>query len=136
MKSLSYLCLDGNFLTGHIPPPLSNCTSLQELSIGFNNLNGPIPLVFGLMKSLSVLYLEVNNLTGHIPASLSNCSSLQYLYLGFNNLTGPIPSALGLMKNLAYQKPSISLLGCQFTHWSYPSHFEQLHLSPNIVYWL
>ncbi|KAJ4787567.1 Receptor kinase [Rhynchospora pubera] len=121
---LLYLQLQDNFLTGHIPISLSNCTNLVSLDLSFNlffgsipdslgalsnlqylimwqnNLNGEIPGKLSSLRSLRNLNLEYNNLTGTIPDGLVNCTSLNWISLGSNQLTGSIPIWISQLENL------------------------------------
>lgn len=63
---LHILQMDGNFLTGSIPP-LSSLTTLSILNISHNMLSGLIPIELGNMPSLTQLDLSYNDLQGEIP---------------------------------------------------------------------
>ena len=89
-----WLGLDGNALTGPIPPELGNLTALEWLSL-VNDLTGPIPPELGNLTALKWLGLAGNRLTGPIPPELGNLTALEYLNLNWNALTGPIPPELG-----------------------------------------
>ena len=70
------------------------------LSLGDNNLTGPIPPELGGLASLKVLSLDNNNLTGPIPPELGGLASLVTLSLYGNDLSGPIPPELGNLARL------------------------------------
>ena len=68
---VTYLVLEGNGLSGEIPPEL------------------------GSLSNLSWLMLNGNGLSGEIPAELGNISNLEHLGLSsFNDLSGCVPSSL------------------------------------------
>ncbi|GMI72977.1 EF-TU receptor [Hibiscus trionum] len=78
-----------------LPPSLGNVSSLQEISLKWNRLEGRLPVTLGLLKRLVALELNGNNFSGSIPPSFCNMSSLEYLVLGNNQLSGILPVCLG-----------------------------------------
>ena len=94
------LDLDGNGLTGIVPPALGDLTSLRTLNLGGNALTGPIPRELGSLRNLEGLSLGGNDLTGPVPAGLGDLTRLRWLDLGSNALTGLIPGKLGSLVNL------------------------------------
>jgi protein brassinosteroid insensitive 1 len=127
-SKLEVLHLQNNYLTGGIPPAISNCTNLQSLDLALNYINGSIPTSLGdlhLLRDLMLwenelegeipaslagarrlenLILDYNGLTGGIPPELVNCTDLIWLSLGSNKLSGPVPAWLGRLNNLANLK--------------------------------
>ena len=93
------LSLGFNELAGPIPAELGSLSNLETLYLGFNELAGPIPAELGSLSNLESLNLSSNELTG-IPGELGNLPNLETLYLGFNELAGPIPGELGNLSNL------------------------------------
>lgn len=119
--------LTGNGLAGSLPEDLNNLTSLQILSLGYNNgLTGTIPNLSGLVN-LQGVYLNNSDISGKYPEwftqlpslntiSLSNCSKiggdfpvswcsitqLQLLSLGGQEMTGTLPDCIGNWTNLQY----------------------------------
>ena len=59
--------LDGNSMSGSIPPEIGNLSSLAMFSISFNNFSGEVPWtqLFNC-KNLVQLWLNVNNFTGDV----------------------------------------------------------------------
>ncbi|KAK9162777.1 hypothetical protein Syun_003679 [Stephania yunnanensis] len=94
LKSLSTLTLQGNGITGVIPPEFGNLSSLTNLDLENNNLSGEIPSSLGNLEKLQFLILSQNNLSGKIPDSISNLPSLINLQVALNDLGGPIPELL------------------------------------------
>ncbi|CAM9533755.1 unnamed protein product, partial [Ectocarpus sp. 8 AP-2014] len=82
-----------------------------DLSLGYNNLRGPIPPEIGDLVAMTGLYLKGNTLIGEIPASLGRLGNLRGLSLAENNLTGPIPKALGTLSKMK----SLDLVANQLT---------------------
>ncbi|RZC79315.1 hypothetical protein C5167_003534 [Papaver somniferum] len=103
LTSLSELYLDGNSLQGSIPSSLGNCLKLQALTLAHNNLNGTIPETILSIPSLSTLVdLSHNSLSGLLPPQVSRLINLGELYLSGNKLAGEIPSTLGECVVLRY----------------------------------
>ncbi|KAI8007391.1 Receptor-like protein EIX2 [Camellia lanceoleosa] len=92
-NSLQTLNLEGNQLSGTLPN-FTRFSSLRELYLSYNQLNGPFPESFGPLPSLVYLDLSRNQITSSLnsfqgiisEAHFSNLYSLQYLYLSFNQL--------------------------------------------------
>ena len=102
LSNLRWLYLDSNELTGQIPDALGNLAKLERLDLGSNGLTGPVPLSLGRLSNLTGLWLGGNELTGQIPDVLGNLSNLRWLHLDSNELTGQIPDALGNLAKLEW----------------------------------
>lgn len=100
LRSLTYLELDQNQLSGPIPSVLGKCQNLALLNLAQNKLSGVIPVELGDISNLQVLSLQSNNLVGDIPSNISLLNRLQTLNISWNSLNGPIPSSLSSLKNL------------------------------------
>ncbi|KAJ6823601.1 pentatricopeptide repeat-containing protein [Iris pallida] len=88
--------LDWSFLTS-----LSNCTILEVLEIGYNNLGGLLPKsIANISPTVQLLDMGGNYIVGSIPPEIGNLVSLTYFDLGPNFLSGRIPASIGLLKNL------------------------------------
>ncbi|KAG6772535.1 hypothetical protein POTOM_023948 [Populus tomentosa] len=92
--------LQGNQLTGKIPPVIGLMQALAVLDLSCNMLSGPIPPILGNLTYTEKLYLHGNQLTGSIPPELGNMTKLHYLELNDNQLTGNIPPELGKLTDL------------------------------------
>ncbi|KAG2586963.1 hypothetical protein PVAP13_5NG087681 [Panicum virgatum] len=95
LKSLNFLDLRRNNITGGIPESLTNLSSLTTLDLSENQLKGTIPTSLGILKNLHFLSLAFNNLSGDLPASLYNLSSMNIMQVNFNMLTGSIITDIG-----------------------------------------
>ena len=102
LSNLEWLNLYDNQLSGPIPPELGSLSNLEELLLYNNQLSGEIPAALGSLSNLERLTLRNNQLSGEIPPGLGSLSNLVYLFLGGNRLSGEIPPELGSLTNLRY----------------------------------
>lgn len=80
--------------TGEIPVSLFSISSLREISLDGNNLNGTLPdEMCHQLPQLEIFTLLGNHFEGAIPRSIGNCTLLQTLTLQDNFFSG-IPSIL------------------------------------------
>ncbi|KAL0854342.1 hypothetical protein Bca101_059494 [Brassica carinata] len=100
LASLNLLNLEMNQFTGTLPPSLGNITSLQGLKLQQNKLTGEIPDDIGLLSKLLILDMSWNSLNGSIPSSLSNLTQLTNMKLQGNDLSGTIPDSIGDLSSL------------------------------------
>ncbi|KAG8366781.1 hypothetical protein BUALT_Bualt16G0003400 [Buddleja alternifolia] len=103
--NLQKLSLKENRLSGgvnEVIDGLSQCRkrSLENLNLGYNELNGHIPSSLGLLKNLKYLLLSNNAFTGPIPSSIGNLTSLEQIFLSSNEMNGTIPESFGQLKSL------------------------------------
>ncbi|CAI9774035.1 unnamed protein product [Fraxinus pennsylvanica] len=116
------------------PSPFNASNSLSDITLSGNEFSSSwiFPLVFNLSSSLSSLDLGFNKLQGEIPISLRNMTSLTNLDLSYNQFTGQLPHLLGNMTSLTF----LDLFGNQFTgevpHLALPSSLSSLDLSHNM----
>ncbi|KAK2665243.1 hypothetical protein Ddye_003817 [Dipteronia dyeriana] len=87
--TLETLVLNDSFLSGSLPD-FTLFSSLRELQLQNNNLNGSFPKSFGHLSNLTILDLDDNNLSGSIP-DLSVFVSLKELRIRDNLLNGTLP---------------------------------------------
>ncbi len=126
------LSLDGNELTGEIPPELGSLASLTELRLDGNELNGEIPPELGSLANLMELDLDLNDLSGEIPPEMGSLANLEVLYLGWNDLSGEIPPELGSLANLTKLVLSSNQLNGEIPlELSSLANLTWLHLSSN-----
>lgn len=100
LEKLMTLVLLDNQLRGAIPAELGELANLDFLDLSWNQLTGTIPPEISRLSGLGILDLRDNQLHGSIPPALSNLSSLEWLHLGGNQLTGTIPPELGRLSRL------------------------------------
>ena len=100
LSNLGWLSLGANQLSGPIVPELGSLGNLRELSLYNNQLSGPIPAQLGDLANLEWLDLGSNQLSGPIPTQLGNLGNLKFLYLYYNQLSGLIPAQLDDLDNL------------------------------------
>uniref|UniRef100_M1C670 Serine-threonine protein kinase, plant-type n=1 Tax=Solanum tuberosum TaxID=4113 RepID=M1C670_SOLTU len=99
LSQLADLYLTDNQLTEAI----FNISSFERIDFSFNNLSGRIPTTTGLhLPNLKGLTLGFNQLEGEIPLFITNASKLEILELNNNSLTGTIPTNLGNLHELCY----------------------------------
>jgi RIO-like serine/threonine protein kinase len=85
MRNISLLHLDGNHLTGRLPPELGRLP-LVMLNVSRNNISGPIPYEIGKILCLERMDLSFNNLSGELPASLFKLTELVMFNVSYNPL--------------------------------------------------
>ncbi|CAO2044312.1 unnamed protein product [Urochloa humidicola] len=101
-EQLQILSLDNCSLSGAIPDFLGAMTNLQNLTLSYNNLSGPIPPTF---NGSVIQRLWLNNQLGEAKLSgtldvIPAMTSLQELWLHGNQFSGPIPDAIAACKGL------------------------------------
>ncbi|KAL5862137.1 hypothetical protein ACOSQ3_003422 [Xanthoceras sorbifolium] len=90
LRNLYSLQLDGNYFSGKIPDSLSN-TSLYRMYLSDNKLSGKILSWLGNMTTLVELAMPNNHLEGPIPPEFCYLNYLEVLNLAGNSLSS-IPS--------------------------------------------
>jgi len=96
------LTLGWNNMTGPLPTELGSLPQLSKLEFPSNHISGSIPATLGNLGNLSNISLINNQLSGYIPPELGNLVKLSWLELTNNNLSGAIPSQLGNLAALEY----------------------------------
>ncbi|KAK8277355.1 hypothetical protein V6Z12_D10G261600 [Gossypium hirsutum] len=99
-STLQGLSMSWNNILGKVPDEIGNLINLEVLDLAKNQLLGPIPFDIGRLWKLNIFYAHSNYLFGTIPHSIGNLTELTELVLYFNNLQGSIPLGLGNCKNL------------------------------------
>ncbi|PWA42740.1 LRR receptor-like serine/threonine-protein kinase [Artemisia annua] len=91
--------LKGLNLTGVIPEEFANLTSLRELDLTRNYLNGTIPARLGQLQ-LTILSILGNRISGLIPEEIGDISTLEELVVEDNLLGGQLPRNIGRLTRL------------------------------------
>lgn len=100
-SSLNVLSLATNNLKGVIPNSIGNLSiNLTQLLMGENHLSGTVPSSVGKYTALIRLSLEANNITGTIDEWIGKLTNLQELNLRNNNLVGTIPPSIANLTGL------------------------------------
>ncbi|XP_058099922.1 probable LRR receptor-like serine/threonine-protein kinase At3g47570 [Magnolia sinica] len=108
LQYLRYLNLPANHLGGgegdddfSFLTSLTNCSLLEHLDLGFNNLKGSFPAtIVNLSTNLILLGLGGNPISGSIPTDISNLFNLTSLSISRTFIMGTIPIGIGKLKNL------------------------------------
>ncbi|XP_031116647.1 receptor-like protein EIX2 [Ipomoea triloba] len=90
--SLSVIDLSGNSLkhSSRYSWLFNLSSSLSDVDLSQNELQGTITDAFGNLISLTHLNLSLNHLEGGVPSSFGNLSNLQLLDLSFNSLNAEL----------------------------------------------
>ncbi|GLJ48546.1 hypothetical protein SUGI_1024150 [Cryptomeria japonica] len=98
---LELVHLGENELTGALPPSIDLLSSkLSIFNLSYNYLDGQIPPQIANLSNLTFLNLEGNFFNASIPSSLRRLAKLERLFLGKNSLQGNIPTEIGNIPRL------------------------------------
>ena len=99
---LTELTLQYNQFEGPIPSELGQLVDLKMLDLSHNNLTSSIPVQLGQLSNLQVLHAAENQLNGSLPSGFFyNLTELRYLMLQRNSLTGGVPTEVGRLVKIA-----------------------------------
>ncbi|KAL0848415.1 hypothetical protein Bca101_021662 [Brassica carinata] len=94
-SSIEYLLASENNFTGELPSSICGSTSPSIIDLSNNNFRGSIPWCLGtLMSSLNDLHLRNNSLNGTLPDIFINATELTSLDVSHNLLEGKLPASL------------------------------------------
>ncbi|XVF24428.1 hypothetical protein REPUB_Repub13aG0126900 [Reevesia pubescens] len=135
-NSLEILGLGGNrFNNSSILSYVTRFSSLRELALPENGLNGSFPTSFKQPSKLTSLYLYDNQLTGSLP-DFTKFSSLKVLDINHNRFNGTVSEfRLGSLSELEYLDASWNSLGGLISeaHFKNLSKLHVLDLSFNLL---
>ncbi|KAM7503322.1 hypothetical protein LguiB_002226 [Lonicera macranthoides] len=107
-SSLRELHLFGNQLDGFLPKEFEQCNALVLVTLSENQIKGPLPDFTGC-SSLQELYLHDNEINGSFP-EFTGCSSLRELHLYGNQLSGNLHLSIGQLSMLEHLDVSSNFL--------------------------
>ncbi|CAI0438697.1 unnamed protein product [Linum tenue] len=102
---------------------VSNLSSLQLVSLGFNNFGGSLPESVVNFTEVSSLRMKGNKITGRMPRGMSNLKKLEWLELSNNQFSGSVPEEIG---ELGGYLKRLYLQGNRFSEGRIPSSFGNL----------
>ncbi|KAM7489894.1 hypothetical protein LguiB_027378 [Lonicera macranthoides] len=139
-NSLEILDLTENKVSGSLSD-FTSFSSLRQLLVGSNKLNGSFPKRFGQSSPLEYLDLSENELHGSLP-DLTSFLQLSKLYLHNNKIQGRLPESIGDLSNLRKLDLSFNLLTLEFSSdWTPRFQLDIIELSncklgPHFPEWL
>ncbi|XVF00284.1 hypothetical protein REPUB_Repub03eG0271700 [Reevesia pubescens] len=133
--SLEILRLSNNsFDNSLILSYVTRFSSLRELDLSSNRINGPFPTSFKQLSELALLDLHNNQLTGPLP-DLAKLSSLKHLDIRNNRFNGTVTESLGYLSELEILEASRNSLEGVISeaHFKNLSKLQKLDLSFNLL---
>nr|GMC53327.1 probable LRR receptor-like serine/threonine-protein kinase At1g56140 isoform X1 [Ipomoea batatas] len=100
LTSINDLNLGQNYLNGTLSRSIGNLRRLQYLTVGKNALSGVLPKELGLLTDLRSFSISTNNFSGSLPSELGNLKKLTQLYIDSSGVSGPIPPSFANLLNL------------------------------------
>nr|GMC49738.1 probable LRR receptor-like serine/threonine-protein kinase At1g56140 [Ipomoea batatas] len=100
LTSINDLNLGQNYLNGTLSRSIGNLRRLQYLTVGKNALSGVLPKELGLLTDLRSFSISTNNFSGPLPSELGNLKKLTQLYIDSSGVSGPIPPSFANLLNL------------------------------------
>ncbi|XP_030460954.1 probable LRR receptor-like serine/threonine-protein kinase At1g53440 [Syzygium oleosum] len=100
ISTLEELVLEDNLLEGALEPNIGNLSRLRRLLLSANNFTGTIPELFGNLKNLQDFRIDGSTLSGKVPNFIGNWTKITRLDMQGTSMEGPIPSSISLLTNL------------------------------------
>ncbi|XP_028799958.1 receptor-like protein EIX2 [Neltuma alba] len=113
-KSLQFLKLASNNLSGNLPDCWMSWPYLTTVNLANNHLSGMLNTSMASLLELQMLNLRNNNFSGKFPSFLMNGSNMICLDLGDNQFSGILPSWVG------QRLSSLKILVLRSNHFSGP----------------
>ena len=89
------MSLAGNEFSGELPITMGFLSTLEFLSLSFNNITGAIPLSFADLIALKEWQMRFNDLSEPLPDFITALPQLELLNLQSNRITGELPHNVG-----------------------------------------
>jgi hypothetical protein len=99
-QQVTKVVVKDNGLKGPLPSELFALSSLIQLSLDHNQINGTISSSIGNLKQLQILELDDNKMTGVLPESLYSIAALKALDLNNNTFVGGLSSDVANLTEL------------------------------------
>eukprot|EP00854_Cymbomonas_tetramitiformis_P007563 gene7563-9009_t len=137
--TLTQLYLNGNDLTGTVPPCLFQQGHLRNLSLAYNRLKGTLP--GATSSNLTTLNLRNNHFSGTIPEALARLVPiLTNLHLDHNHFSCHLPREILDWKPHEEPQASVSVLSgnhfnCKGLHEAYTQQEHLFKLDPEGTTW-
>jgi len=110
---------------------ISAATSLEELHVTENDINGDFPEELYDMPNLERLYISFNNITGTLSPRIGELTNLKEFYAYTNFISGTIPTEIGKLENIENL-----VIGQNFFRGTIPTEINDLvHLREFSVYY-
>ncbi|KAK6917730.1 Serine-threonine/tyrosine-protein kinase, catalytic domain [Dillenia turbinata] len=100
ITTLTYLQLEANQFSGHVPPELGKLINLSTLILSSNQLIGELPPTLVDLTNLTDFRINDNNFSGAIPNYIQKWKLLKRLEMHASGLQGPIPSNISILEQL------------------------------------
>ncbi|KAL1330054.1 hypothetical protein HN51_047218 [Arachis hypogaea] len=105
LSSIRQLYLDGVIMTSQAEEwcnALLFLPNLQELSMSYCNLSGPLNSSLTSLENLSVIRLDRNNFSSPVPETFATLKNLTILSLSVCGLTGVFPQKIFQVRTLSF----------------------------------
>ncbi len=99
-RRVTQLSLGSNNLSGPLPDAIGNLTEMDRLFLDNNNITGPLPTTIGALTKLTYFQFWNTQISGTIPVEITQLKSLRNIYMSNSMLEGPIPAGLDSLVNL------------------------------------
>ncbi|KAK8619332.1 hypothetical protein V6N13_133294 [Hibiscus sabdariffa] len=89
-------------ITGTVPKEISKIKTLEFLLLSGNQLSGPLADELGYLPNLLMFQVDSNQITGSLPKSFANLTKCRHFHMNNNSISGQIPSELHSMPELIH----------------------------------